>query len=297
MEIVAHQLDKQYRNGAQALKQVSLTLQAGTVNGLLGPNGAGKTTFLRMCATLEQPSAGWLTVMNRNVVQRREHRYIRHHLGYLPQDFQLYADLRCEEFLAYAATLKGLDARSIRQEIHRVLDIVNLLSDARKRIGVLSGGMKQRVGLAQALLGQPKVLILDEPTAGLDPQERIRLRNLLAGLADQCLIILSTHIVEDIAQICSNVVVLQRGRLAFEGAPATLAAMPRGRVWEVEPHTDLDLADTRLLGSRAGTGGIRHRIYAPSRPHPDAQPVAEPTLEDGYMCLDNMYEAPNRSVL
>ena len=285
MEIVAHQLDKQYRNGAQALKQVSLTLQAGTVNGLLGPNGAGKTTFLRMCATLEQPSAGWLTVMNRNVVQRRE------------QDFQLYAELRCEEFLAYAATLKGLDARSIRQEAHRVLDTVNLLSEARKRIGVLSGGMKQRVGLAQALLGQPKVLILDEPTAGLDPQERIRLRNLLAGLADQCLIILSTHIVDDIAQICSNVVVLQQGRLAFEGAPATLAAMPRGRVWEVEPHIDLDLADTQLLGSRAGTGGVRHRIYAPSRPHPDAQPVAEPTLEDGYMCLDNMYGAPDDSEL
>ena len=286
MEIVACGLGKQYRNGTVALEQISTALGAGTVHGLLGPNGAGKSTFLRLCATLEQPSVGSLTVMDWNIADRDECRNIRRHLGYLPQAFQLYDELNCEEFLAYAGTMKELAARAMRREVQRVLEAVNLSQEARKRIGTLSGGMKQRVGLAQALLGQPRVLILDEPTSGLDPQERSSLRRLLAAMAEECLILLSTHIVEDVAQICSHVVVLQQGRLAFQGTPATLAATPKDCIWEVETDAGLVLADAKLLDSMATATGTRYRIWARTKPHPEAQPVAEPTLEDGYLCLE-----------
>ncbi len=291
MEIVAQNLGKQYQDGFDALSQVTLVMERGTVNGLLGPNGAGKTTFLRMCATLEQPTAGTLMVLDRNVSDRHSQRQIRSHLGYLPQEFQLYTELKCEEFLAYVATLKGIGARSVRREIQRVLGEVNLLNAARRRIGALSGGMKQRIGIAQALLGQPKILILDEPTAGLDPQERARLRNLLLNLMNRCLIVLSTHMVEDAAQMCSSIFVLRNGQLAFEGSPEELASKPKGFVWEVETKAEIVLAGAKILGSVAVKNGTRYRILANTKPYPNARLVSVPTLEDGYIFLDESDES------
>lgn len=285
MEIEAQHVAKQFAKEVTALNDITLDLKSGTVNGLLGPNGAGKTTFLRLCATMEQPSGGTLTVMGRDVTQRAERRHIRGRLGYLPQEFQLYDELNCDEFLAYAATLKELDSNSIRSEVQRVLDAVNLTRQARRRINTLSGGMKQRVGLAQALLGQPQLLILDEPTAGLDPEERGRLRNLLASLADQCLILLSTHIVEDVAQICSHVSVLHQGRLAFHGIPEELAASQMGCVWELDSVSQMDGLGALLLSSKALTEGTRYRLWSKTKPHSAARLVDEPTLADGYLCL------------
>lgn len=285
MEIEAQHVAKQFAKEVTALNDITLDLKSGTVNGLLGPNGAGKTTFLRLCATMEQPSGGTLTVMGRDVTQRAERRHIRGRLGYLPQEFQLYDELNCDEFLAYAATLKELDSNSIRSEVQRVLDAVNLTRQARRRINTLSGGMKQRVGLAQALLGQPQLLILDEPTAGLDPEERGRLRNLLASLADQCLILLSTHIVEDVAQICSHVSVLHQGRLAFHGIPEALAASQMGCVWELDSVSQMDGLGALLLSSKALTEGTRYRLWSETKPHSAARLVDEPTLADGYLCL------------
>lgn len=288
MDIKAHSLGKQFGRDITALHDITLDWKAGTVNGLLGPNGAGKTTLLRLCATLEQPSTGTLSIMSRDITQRQERRHIRGQLGYLPQEFQLYDELNCDEFLAYAATLKELDTRTIRREVRRVLEAVNLTREARRKIGTLSGGMKQRVGLAQALLGHPRLLILDEPTGGLDPEERGRLRNLLASMADSCLIILSTHIVEDVAQICSHVTVLHQGRLAFQGTPEALSASPKGHVWEwdsQETLTTLTIPGSLLLSSRAMTTGTRYRVWSETKPHSTAQQVEEPTLADGYLCL------------
>jgi len=285
MEIVANGLTKQYPNGVVALQHIDLSQQAGEVYGLLGPNGAGKSTFLRLCATLEQPTSGMLQINSWNVRSRSERRLIRRCLGYLPQTFRLYEDLTPMEFLAYVCTLKEL-AGSATKEIARVLEAVNLTDCAQRRIGTFSGGMKQRVGIAQALLGEPRVLILDEPTAGLDPHERSQLRNLLATLADSCLVLLSTHIVEDITQLCAKVTVLHQGNLCFHDSPQALATRVHGRLWELETSENLTLlGDAAILGSIPTHRGTRYRLEAAVQPHAKAKPIDNPSLEDGYLYL------------
>lgn len=285
MEIIADGLAKQYPNGVVALQHLDLFQQTGEVHGLLGPNGAGKSTFLRLCATLEQPSSGTLQINAWDVRSRSERRFIRRNLGYLPQTFRLYEDLTPVEFLAYVCTLKEL-ASPPSKEVARVLEAVHLTADADRHIGTFSGGMKQRVGIAQALLGEPQVLILDEPTAGLDPHERSTLRNLLASLADSCLVLLSTHIVEDINQLCARVAVLHKGNLSFHDSPRALAAHAIGRLWELETSEKLTLlGDATILGSVPTLHGTRYRLEAATRPHVEAKPVGNPSPEDGYLSL------------
>ena len=285
MEIVAHSLQKQYPKGVIALKPLDLTQRAGSVHGLLGPNGAGKSTFLRLCATLEQPTSGTLHIHTWDVRSRTERRNIRSHLGYLPQTFRLFEELTPIEFLAYMCNLKEL-ACSIPKEVARVLEAVNLTEDAQRRIGTFSGGMKQRVGIAQALLGEPRVLILDEPTAGLDPHERSQLRNLLANLAEHCLVLLSTHIVEDVAQLCAQVAVLYQGQLCFHDTPESLAARACGYIWElVADEILVNPSGVEVLGSTPTPQGTRYRLGSDFQPHAEAHPVAVPTLEDGYLRL------------
>ncbi len=286
MEIAANNLAKQYPNGVVALNHIDLFQQAGEVHGLLGPNGAGKSTFLRLCATLEQPTSGTLQINTWDVQSRSERRHIRRHLGYLPQTFRLYEELTPVEFLAYVCTLKEVTTPAAK-EIARVLEAVHLTDEAHRRIGTFSGGMKQRVGIAQALLGDPRVLILDEPTAGLDPQERSRLRNLLASLADSCLVLLSTHIVDDINQLCAKVAVIYQGDLCFHDAPEALAARAHGHLWELETNETLTLlgGEATILGSVPTLHGTRYRVEAATRPHDEARLVEDPSLEDGYLFL------------
>lgn len=284
MQIEAAGLTRRYSGGTVALELLTLTLAQGAVHGLLGPNGAGKSTFLRLCATLDQPTAGTLHIHRWDVRRRADRRAIRRCLGYLPQTFAVSGDLTPVEYLAYMCSLKELEGPAA-PEIDRVLEAVHLTAEAHRRMGTFSGGMTQRIGLAQALLGTPQLLILDEPTAGLDPHERSRLRHLLADMADRCLIILSTHIVEDVAHLCSQVTVLDRGRLRFHDSPATMVAQARGRIWEVETDDDLVLAHARLLGRTPSATGTRYRFLAETRPHPEARLVTSPTLEDGYLCL------------
>ncbi len=286
MEMVARDLTKCYRDGTIALADFTHTWHSGVVHGLLGANGAGKTTLLRMCATLERPTAGLLQVGAWNVQERAARRHIRTHLGYKPQVFQFYDELTATEFLAYMGRLKGLETGQVGlQTIHRVLEQVNLAGVAQRRLGTFSGGMKQRVCLAQALLGSPRLLLLDEPTAGLDPAERTRLYSLLAELAAHTLILLSTHLTEDVARLCDQVTVLQQGRQVFQGSPQTLADRAHGRVWELEAPPDLILSDTVVLAQTPVAKGIRYRLYADRAPHPSAVPVSRPTLEDSYLYL------------
>ena len=286
MEMVARDLTKRYRDDTVALADFTHTWHPGVVHGLLGANGAGKTTLLRMCATLERPTAGTLEVGTWNVQERAARRHIRTHLGYKPQVFQLYDELTATEFLAYMGRLKGLEpGEASISAIHRVLEQVNLEREVHRRLGTFSGGMKQRVCLAQALLGTPRLLLLDEPTAGLDPAERTRLHSLLAVLAAHALILLSTHLTEDVARLCDQVTVLQHGRQVFQGSPQALAYRAHGRVWELEAPSDLILSDTVVLGRIPVATGIRYRLYADRVPHPAAVLVDQPTLEDGYLSL------------
>ncbi len=286
MEITARELEKRYRNGTLALDALSLAWRTGAVHGLLGPNGAGKSTFLRLCATLDVPTGGVLTVGGKDVQDRAASRYIRGLLGYLPQDFGLYDDLTPQEYLAYMAALKELPSSS--REVHRVLEAVDLTREAGSLIGTFSGGMKQRVGLAQALLGKPRLLLLDEPTAGLDPIQRRNLRNVLVQMADRCLVVLSTHIVEDVAQMCATVAVLQRGCLVFHDTPAAMVESVRSQVWEVEvPHGSAVPAHAAVLSSAGTSAGMRYRVQAREKPHPDAARVESPSLEDAFLCLSD----------
>ena len=268
----------------QALDQVTLQINPGMF-GLLGPNGAGKTTLLRIIATLLKPTHGRVTVDGFDVSDRRQKWVIKQLLGFLPQELGLYNGLSPAEFLDYIATLKNLHNPHVRAEaVAQVMALTGLRTVAHQRIGTLSGGMKRRVGIAQALLGDPQLLIVDEPTAGLDPEERVRFRNLLAGLATERVVILSTHIVEDIAATCNRMVVLDQGRVRFHGAPATLIAAAEGQVWEVEiPLNQSPPVSWRIASRILAAESLRLRVVG-EQPDPSARPVV-PTLEEAYLAL------------
>jgi ABC-2 type transport system ATP-binding protein len=258
-----------------ALADVAFTLRDG-VTGLLGPNGAGKTTLLRIIATALAPDHGELTVLGADPRTEPGRLAVRRRLGYLPQDPGFHPGFTAFEFVDYVAILKELTNRRARHdEVRRVLAAVGLESQRGKRIRTLSGGMRQRVALAAALVGDPNLLILDEPTVGLDPEQRLRFREVIAELGEGRSVLLSTHQTEEVMALCQRVIVLDRGAVRFEGTPPDLAALASGRVW-----TSGSRAPEALASWRAGTGRYRHV----GDPPPGAE-LLEPTVEDGYLML------------
>jgi ABC-2 type transport system ATP-binding protein len=275
--ISADDLSRRY-GATRALDDVDLTLERG-ITGLLGPNGAGKTTLLSILATVNEPDAGRVSVFGLDPRQPAERVEIRRRLGYLPQELGYHRHFKVAAFLDYMAILKEItDRRRRADEVARVLTAVGLEERAGVRIRALSGGMRQRLGIAQALLGEPDLLILDEPTAGLDPEQRLRFRELLSDLPADPVIVLSTHQADDITAICPRVVVLLHGRVHFNGTPAQLAATAAGRVWTADER------DGRAhLSWRGGDNRWRHIGDHP----PAGAELVTPMAEDGYLLLSH----------
>jgi len=275
-------VSKQYDGKTWALRKFTLELAPGVL-GLLGPNGAGKSTLMRILATIANPTEGAVRWNGVDIAQQPD--ALRRELGYLPQDFGVYPNLNAVEFLEYLAAVKGISAEAARRRIDELLVLVNL-TDARKRaLGGYSGGMRQRVGIAQALLNDPKLLIVDEPTAGLDPEERVRFRNLLSELSGERIVILSTHIVSDVEATATSIAILSRGRLVTHAAPEALLARLEGKVWEwVVASEQLTAARERFLISTVTrrSDGVHARVVADAPPGAGAQAVP-PTLEDAYL--------------
>jgi ABC-2 type transport system ATP-binding protein len=289
VNLTIESVGKQYRGRVWALREFSLELRPGVL-GLLGPNGAGKTTLMSILATITRASEG--RVMWNGADVAKDPDALRTVLGYLPQDFGVYPNLNAVEFLEYLAAVKGLDAATSRRRTEELLSLVNL-SDVRKRpLGGFSGGMKQRVGIAQALLNDPELLIVDEPTAGLDPEERVRFRNLLAELSGERIVILSTHIVSDVEATATDIALISGGRLVAHAAPEELLRRVEGLVWEwVVPSADLNRVKEafRVSSTARRSDGVHVRVLT-EHPPQRAQP-ATPTLEDAY--LDAL--APHRA--
>ena len=284
LELSIEGVSKSYPGRGLALDGFSLRLGPGVV-GLLGPNGAGKSTLMRILATLTRPSAG--TVLWNGVDVARTPDALRSVLGYLPQDFGVYPHLSAVEFLGYLAALKGLSPPKARLRIDELLNALNLWDARDVPLGEYSGGMRQRVGIAQALLNDPELLIIDEPTVGLDPEERVRFRNLVAELAGQRIVLLSTHIVSDVEATAARIAILHRGRLVAEGTPEALLEAVQGRVWEwLVPADEAAAVRARLLvtSTLRRAEGVQLRAVSDGPPAPGARAVA-PTLEDAYLQL------------
>ncbi len=281
MELSIERLSKHY--GQQvALRNVSLTCGDEMV-GLIGPNGAGKTTLMRILATLIPPTTGQVTWNGQDI--RAHAQGLRRVLGYLPQEFGLYEEFTARQLLRYLAAMKGLPDALARRRVDEMLELVNLESDADRTLKTYSGGMKQRVGIAQALLNDPELLIVDEPTAGLDPAERVRFRMLLASLAARRLVLLSTHIIGDVEAVASRLVLLNKGQVVADARPADLLAKAAGQVWTVttDPPTALRLQGEHQVSALVQQPhGVTLRIVSPERPHETAT-LIEPTLEDAYL--------------
>jgi ABC-type multidrug transport system ATPase subunit len=283
MELKITNLQKQYRRGTMALRGVDLTLHNGMF-GLLGPNGAGKTTLMKILVTLLEPTAG--RVSFDNLVLGQDDQAIRARLGYLPQQYGLYPNLTAREVLQYMAHLHGRFLTNSEADTH--LAQVNLLAAAQQRVGGFSGGMRQRLGIAQALLNNPALLIVDEPTAGLDPEERIRFRNLLARISGDRVVILSTHIVNDINSSCDDMALLVGGQLHFRGRPADLIEQVRGFVWQVTAvPTDVPAIETdyQVISAVRRSEGVQLRLLAQPETITNLANVTPepPTLEDAYI--------------
>jgi len=284
MKLTITHLSKQYRRDFWGLRDFDLELGSGVI-GLLGPNGAGKSTLMRMLATITQPTAGTIQWNGTDIVKSPD--TLRAVLGYLPQDFGVYPNLSGLEFLEYMAAIKGLDAKSARRRIEELLTVVNLSHAAKRPLGGYSGGMKQRVGIAQALLNDPQLLIVDEPTVGLDPEERVRFRNLLSDLSGERVILLSTHIVSDVEATATEIVVINHGRKLQHAAPEKLLQLLEGQVWQwTIPSETLPALKQKYLisGTIRRADGVQVRVVSASAPSSEAQPIA-PSLEDVYLQL------------
>jgi ABC-2 type transport system ATP-binding protein len=282
MELKISNLSKTYSNGTQALKDVSLAVPLGMF-GLLGPNGAGKSTLMRTLATLQEADGGTAVLGNIDVLRQKD--AVRKVLGYLPQEFGLYPKISAEDMLTHFASVKGItSAKERRDLVQSLLQQTNLWDHRKKPLGSYSGGMKQRFGIAQALLGNPRLIIVDEPTAGLDPEERVRFHNLLSAIGENIIVILSTHIVSDVSDLCRNMAIIHHGQVRVTGDPASLVAELRGRVWkksvqqaEVASQKDkYQMISMRLFG-----GQTLIHVLSDGAPDADFQP-AEPDLEDLY---------------
>jgi ABC-2 type transport system ATP-binding protein len=275
-------VSKTYANGVQALNNISLNIRYG-MYGLLGPNGAGKSTLMRTLATLQEPDNGSIYLGAIDVLKQKD--LVRQTLGYLPQEFGLYPKAKAEDLLDYFAVLKGITNRASRKDVvEALLKQTNLWDKRRQKLGTFSGGMKQRFGVAIALLGNPKLMIVDEPTAGLDPAERVRFLNLLSELGENSVVILSTHIVDDVSELCTRMAIINKGRILQEAEPLKAMASLQGKIWRrIVEKTALQrlerehkIISTKLLGGRT----VIH-IYNEENPGNGFEPVA-PDLEDVY---------------
>lgn len=284
MELRLDRLTKQF-GSAIAVDRLSATLTPG-VYGLLGANGAGKTTLMRMICDVLKPTSGSV-IWNGMPIERLGERY-RSVLGYLPQDFGYYPDFSALDFMLYLSALKGLDSKAAKRRSMELLDLVGLKSVAKRKVKTFSGGMKQRLGIAQAVINDPQVLVLDEPTAGLDPKERMRFRNLISALAQDKVVILSTHIVSDVEYIADEILIMRAGQIVASGTIEEILAQVSGVVWEcvVTPR------EADVMSARMAVGNVRYdhagmaivRIVSDAAPHSNAR-LVEPTLEDVYLYI------------
>ena len=290
--LIIKDLVKTYSSGVRALRGVSLELSPG-VFGLLGPNGSGKTTLMKIVATLLEPDSGEIEMNGANLITNKHH--TRRILGYLPQDFGLYPTLTARQMLDYLAKLKGVTNKKERHAlIEALLERVNLSEEPTQPLGEFSGGMRQRLGIAQALIGEPELIIVDEPTAGLDPQERVRFHNLISETAsEKTVVILSTHIVSDVSNLCSRMAIIQKGKILSLRTPREAVDQLKDSVWEAtvsrEKFSDLK-SRFNVLSSRMFDGHVRMRVISKGqRPSEEFSP-ATPILEDYYLDLVNQPE-------
>ena len=285
MELKIERLSKTYPNGVHALRDVSLTIAPGMF-GLLGPNGAGKSTLMRILATLQEADAGSARLGDIDVLREKE--AVRRTLGYLPQEFGLYPKVTAEELLGHFAVLKGVVNPAERRDVVRsLLEQTNLYEARGQRLGSFSGGMRQRFGIAVALIGNPRLIIVDEPTAGLDPAERVRFLNLLSELGENAVVILSTHIVEDVSDLCSRMAIIQRGRILLEAEPQEAVRALRGQVWRREvPREELPDYEARypVISTTLFAGRTMVHVHGDAPPDESFHPV-EPDLKDVYFTV------------
>lgn len=297
MRLKIENLSKTYPNGVQALKNVTLDIPTGMF-GLLGPNGAGKSTLMRTIATLQEADEGSIHLDDMDVLTEKEE--VRKLLGYLPQDFGVYPKVSAEDMLDHVAVLKGItNSRERKEIVDTLLKQTNLQADRKKNLGGFSGGMKQRFGIAQALLGNPRLIIVDEPTAGLDPTERNRFLNLLSEIGENVIVILSTHIVADVSDLCSNMAIINKGEVVLKGSPSELLATISGKVWEKtidKIEMDAYKANYNFLSSRLFAGQPTIRVLADSQPD-DSFQSAEANLEDLYFSRGEIAAAEENALV
>jgi ABC-2 type transport system ATP-binding protein len=277
-------LGKVYKGDVVALRGITLDIENGMF-GLLGPNGAGKTTLMRIIAGLLHPTSGTVEVFGSDVTSAHGRKLVKSQLGYLPQEMGLYADLSAREFLDYMAILKGItDARARHSQVDELIELVRINDTGNRKLKTFSAGMKRRVGIAQPLLGNPKLLIVDEPTVGLDPEERVRIRNILSDMALRCTVILSTHVIEDIGHSCGDLAIIDKGTVLFRGAPAELIQRAQGQVWSLTTAGDYPDKTLTVVSTLQLRDGVQYRVLGmpASHYHPTA---LEPGLEDGYLLM------------
>jgi ABC-type multidrug transport system ATPase subunit len=282
MDLIITGLSKIYGNGVKALDNVSLTIPTGMF-GLLGPNGAGKSTLMRILATLQEADAGTAMLGDIDVLKQKDE--VRKVLGYLPQEFGVYPRVSAYQMLDHIALLKGVINNADRKAIvEALLQKVNLWEHRKRRIAGFSGGMKQRFGIAQSLIGEPKLIIVDEPTAGLDPGERNRFYNLLTEIGENVVVILSTHIVQDVQELCSNMAIINKGKLLFAGAPSDALQAVKGRIWEksiAKSELEAEVATHQVISNKLIAGRPVIHVLSGTRPD-DAFIAVEPSLEDVF---------------
>ncbi|HRB39573.1 MAG TPA: ABC transporter ATP-binding protein [Bacteroidia bacterium] len=287
MKLTIKGLTKTYPNGVQALKNINLEIKNGLF-GLLGPNGAGKSSLMRTIATLQNADSGNIFLDDLNVLEDKEE--VKKILGYLPQEFGVYPNISAQELLTHLALLKGVHIKKERDEVVKSLLMqTNLYEVRNKNLGGFSGGMKQRFGIAQALIGNPKIIIADEPTAGLDPTERNRFLNLLSEISEQVIVILSTHIVEDVKELCSQMAIINKGEVMFSGHPAEAIKQVQGKIWmcQVDKPTARELMiKYNVISQKFNTGLIELHVWS-EEPLNHHFAIAQPVLEDVYFSFLN----------